>query len=124
MRGSVKVTPSRTVRSSPSIGSISGEWNACDTVSRRVRTPRAVNVSASATVSACATGGHAIGESWETIRRGDARIMVAGGSEAGIFEALVGGFASMRALSTRNDDPAGASRPFDTWLASPHRVEY
>jgi 3-oxoacyl-[acyl-carrier-protein] synthase II len=67
-----------------------------------------------ATVSACATGGHAIGESWETIRRGDARIMVAGGSEAGIFEALVGGFASMRALSTRNDDPAGASRPFDT----------
>jgi 3-oxoacyl-[acyl-carrier-protein] synthase II len=66
-----------------------------------------------ATVSACATGGHAIGESFETIRRGDADVMVAGGSEAGIHEALVGGFANMRALSTRNDDPEGASRPFD-----------
>jgi 3-oxoacyl-[acyl-carrier-protein] synthase II len=66
------------------------------------------------TVSACATGGHAIGEAWETIRRGDARIMVAGGSEAGITEPTVGGFASMRALSTRNDDPPAASRPFDT----------
>ena len=65
------------------------------------------------TVSACATGGHAIGESSEIIRRGDADIMVAGGTEAGIYEALVGGFASMRALSTRNDDPPGASRPFD-----------
>jgi 3-oxoacyl-[acyl-carrier-protein] synthase II len=65
------------------------------------------------TVSACATGGHAIGESWETIRRGDADVMIAGGAEAGIYEALVGGFCAMRALSTRNDDPAGASRPFD-----------
>jgi 3-oxoacyl-[acyl-carrier-protein] synthase II len=66
-----------------------------------------------ATVSACATGGHAVGEAFETIRRDDADIMLAGGSEAGIYEALVGGFASMRALSTRNDDPAAASRPFD-----------
>jgi len=66
-----------------------------------------------ATASACATGGHAIGEAWETIRRGDAEAMVAGGSEAGIYEALIGGFCAMRALSTRNDDPAGASRPFD-----------
>ncbi len=66
-----------------------------------------------ATSSACATGGHAIGEAWETIRRGDAEIMLAGGSEAAIQEPVVGGFASMRALSTRNDDPAGASRPFD-----------
>lgn len=66
------------------------------------------------TVSACATGGHALGESSEIIRRGDADIMVAGGAEAGIYEAMVGGFAAMRALSTRNDDPAGASRPFDT----------
>jgi 3-oxoacyl-[acyl-carrier-protein] synthase II len=65
------------------------------------------------TVSACATGGHAIGEAWETIRRGDADIMLAGGSEAGIFEPVVGGFASMRALSTRNDAPEAASRPFD-----------
>jgi 3-oxoacyl-[acyl-carrier-protein] synthase II len=67
-----------------------------------------------ATVSACATGGHALGESWETIRRGDADIMIAGGVEAGIHEATIGGFASMKALSTRNDDPEGASRPFDT----------
>jgi len=66
-----------------------------------------------ATVSACATGGHALGEASEIIRRGDADVMVAGGTEAGIVEALVGGFAAMRALSTRNDDPAAASRPFD-----------
>jgi 3-oxoacyl-[acyl-carrier-protein] synthase II len=66
-----------------------------------------------ATVSACATAGHAIGEASETIIRGDADIMVAGGSEAPIYEALVAAFAAMRALSTRNDDPAGASRPFD-----------
>jgi 3-oxoacyl-[acyl-carrier-protein] synthase II len=66
-----------------------------------------------ATVSACATGGHALGEAWETIRRGDADMMIAGGVEAGIHEATVGGFASMKALSTRNDDPAAASRPFD-----------
>jgi 3-oxoacyl-[acyl-carrier-protein] synthase II len=66
------------------------------------------------TVSACATGGHALGEGSEIIRRGDADIMVTGGAEAGIYEAMVGGFAAMRALSTRNDDPPGASRPFDT----------
>lgn len=66
-----------------------------------------------AVVSACATGGHAIGEAWETIRRRDADVMLAGGTEAGIYEPLVGGFCAMRALSTRNDDPAGASRPFD-----------
>ena len=66
-----------------------------------------------AVVSACATGGHAVGESSEIIRRGDADIMIAGGTEAGIFEPLVGGFTAMRALSTRNDDPAAASRPFD-----------
>ncbi len=66
-----------------------------------------------ATVSACATGAHAIGEAWETIRRGDADVMLAGGVEAGIHEAVVGGFASMKALSTRNDDPPAASRPFD-----------
>jgi 3-oxoacyl-[acyl-carrier-protein] synthase II len=66
------------------------------------------------TVSACATGGHAIGESSEIIRRGDADVMVAGGAEASIYEAIVGAFAAMRAISTRNDDPAGASRPFDS----------
>jgi 3-oxoacyl-[acyl-carrier-protein] synthase II len=65
------------------------------------------------TVSACATGGHAIGEAYETIRRNDADTMIAGGSEAGVYEPLVGGFDSMRALSRRNDDPERASRPFD-----------
>ena len=66
-----------------------------------------------ATVSACASGGHALGEAWETIRRGDADLMIAGGVEAGIHEATLGGFASMKALSTRNEDPEAASRPFD-----------
>ncbi len=66
-----------------------------------------------ATVSACATGGHALGEAWETIRRGDADLMFAGGVEAAIHEATIGGFASMKALSTHGADPAAASRPFD-----------
>jgi 3-oxoacyl-[acyl-carrier-protein] synthase II len=63
--------------------------------------------------SACASSGHAIGEATETILRGDAEVMLAGGCEAPVFEATVGAFAAMRALSTRNDDPEGASRPFD-----------
>ena len=67
-----------------------------------------------AIVSACATGAHSIGEAWETIRRGDADLMLAGGVEAAIHEAVIGGFDSMKALSRRNDDPAGASRPFDS----------
>lgn len=67
-----------------------------------------------ATMSACASGGHAIGEAAEMILRGDAETAWAGGAEATVFEATVGGFAAMRALSTRNDDPAGASRPFDS----------
>jgi 3-oxoacyl-[acyl-carrier-protein] synthase II len=66
-----------------------------------------------ATVSACATAGHALGEAAETILRGDAEMMIAGGAEAPIYEPLVGAFAAMRALSTRNDDPPAASRPFD-----------
>jgi 3-oxoacyl-[acyl-carrier-protein] synthase II len=66
-----------------------------------------------ATVSACASGGHALGEAAEMIRRGDAEAMLAGGAEAGVHEAWIGAFCSMRALSTRNDDPSGASRPFD-----------
>jgi 3-oxoacyl-[acyl-carrier-protein] synthase II len=65
-------------------------------------------------VSACATGGHSIGEAWEIIRRGDAEMMLAGGTEATMHESLVGGFAAMRALSTRNDEPEKASRPFDS----------
>ncbi|HEY2434166.1 MAG TPA: beta-ketoacyl-ACP synthase II [Vicinamibacterales bacterium] len=67
-----------------------------------------------ATCTACTASAHAIGESFEIIRRGDADIMIAGGSEAAITPLGVGGFAAMRALSTRNDDPARASRPFDT----------
>jgi 3-oxoacyl-[acyl-carrier-protein] synthase II len=66
-----------------------------------------------AIVSACATGAHAIGEAWETIRRDDADVMLAGGAEAAINEAVLGGFGSMKALSTRNGDPQAASRPFD-----------
>ena len=66
-----------------------------------------------ATCTACTASAHAIGESFEIIRRGDADIMIAGGSEAAITPMGVGGFAAMRALSTRNDDPQRASRPFD-----------
>jgi beta-ketoacyl-acyl-carrier-protein synthase II len=66
-----------------------------------------------AITSACATGAHAIGESVEIIRRGDADVMLAGGSEAPIVLIAMAAFANMRALSTRNDDPARASRPFD-----------
>ena len=66
-----------------------------------------------ATCTACTASAHAIGESFEIIKRGDADVMIAGGSEASITPMGVGGFASMRALSTRNDDPLHASRPFD-----------
>lgn len=66
-----------------------------------------------ATVSACATGANAIGEAYETIRRGDAIAMVAGGTEACIVSITVASFASMHALSRRNDEPERASRPFD-----------
>lgn len=65
-------------------------------------------------VTACATGTHAIGEAFKIIQRGDAKAMVAGGSEAVITPMAVGGFAAMKALSTRNDEPARASRPFDS----------
>jgi 3-oxoacyl-[acyl-carrier-protein] synthase II len=67
----------------------------------------------SATATACSTGTHAIGDSFLIIRRGDADIMIAGGSEAPITPLGVAGFCSMRALSTRNDEPEKASRPFD-----------
>ena len=66
-----------------------------------------------AIVSACTTGTHSIGEAGRLIEYGDADVMVAGGAEATVSPLGVGGFASMRALSTRNDDPATASRPFD-----------
>ena len=67
----------------------------------------------SATCTACSASAHAIGDAFEIIRRGDAEVMVAGGSEAAITPMGVGGFAAMRALSTRNDDPPRACRPFD-----------
>lgn len=67
----------------------------------------------SAVVTACATGTNAIGDAFRTIARGDVDIMIAGGAEAAITPMGVGGFCSARALSTRNDDPQGASRPFD-----------
>ncbi|HLD09119.1 MAG TPA: beta-ketoacyl-ACP synthase II, partial [Methylophilaceae bacterium] len=66
-----------------------------------------------AIVTACTTGTHSIGDAARMIEYGDADVMVAGGSEAAITELCVGGFASARALSTRNDDPATASRPWD-----------
>jgi len=64
-------------------------------------------------VSACATGNHSIGEAMRCIQYGDAKVALAGGSEAGVLPIAVGGFARMRALSRRNDDPQAASRPFD-----------
>lgn len=64
-------------------------------------------------VSACATGTHALGEAAHAIRRGDADVMIAGGSEAAITPFSYASFCSMKAMSTRNDDPAHASRPFD-----------
>jgi 3-oxoacyl-[acyl-carrier-protein] synthase II len=67
-----------------------------------------------APVSACATGSHAIGEAAEVIRRGDADVIVAGGFDAGVTPLGVAGFAAARALSTRNDDPTAASRPWDS----------
>lgn len=66
-----------------------------------------------ATCSACATANHAIGEAWRTIKMGDAQVMLAGGAEAAIVPVGIGGFCAMRAMSTRNQDPRGASRPFD-----------
>src|SRR3954468_4932177 len=66
-----------------------------------------------ATCTACSASAHAIGDSFEIIRRGDADAMIAGGSEAAITRRAVGGFAAIRVLSTRNDDPARESRPFD-----------
>ena len=64
-------------------------------------------------VTACATSNNSIGESWRTIKFGDADIFLAGGSEASIVEIGLAGFSSMRALSRRNDEPERASRPFD-----------
>jgi 3-oxoacyl-[acyl-carrier-protein] synthase II len=67
----------------------------------------------SATCTACSASAHAIGDAFEIIARGDADVMIAGGSEAAITPMGIGGFGALRALSTRNDDPERASRPFD-----------
>jgi 3-oxoacyl-[acyl-carrier-protein] synthase II len=67
-----------------------------------------------ATATACTTSAHAIGDAYKIIQRCDADVMIAGGSEAAITPMGVGGFAAMRALSTRNDDPETASRPWDS----------
>ncbi len=64
-------------------------------------------------VTACASGTTAIGEAFEIIKRGDARVMISGGTEAGIATSAMAGFSSMRALSTRNEEPERASRPFE-----------
>ena len=66
-----------------------------------------------ATCSACATSAHAIGEAWRVIKMGHAKVMFAGGSEAAITPLGIGGFCALKAMSTRNDDPQHASRPFD-----------
>src|SRR5690242_10085902 len=67
----------------------------------------------SATATACTTSAHSIGDSFKIIQRGDADAMICGGTEACITPMGIGGFAAMRAMSQRNDDPAHASRPFD-----------
>ena len=67
----------------------------------------------SATATACSASAHAVGDSFEIIQRGDAEVMICGGAEASITPMGIGGFAAMKALSTRNDEPSRASRPFD-----------
>ena len=67
----------------------------------------------SATATACSAGAHAIGDSFKIIQRGDAEAMICGGAESAITPMSVAGFAALRALSTRNDDPTHGSRPFD-----------
>src|ERR1019366_9014960 len=66
-----------------------------------------------ATATACTTSSHSIGDSFRLIQRGDADVMICGGTEACITPLGIGGFAAMRALSTRNDEPQRASRPWD-----------
>src|SRR5690242_10259143 len=67
----------------------------------------------SATATACTTGAHAVGDSYRLIKYGDADVMICGGTEAAVTPMSIGGFAAMRALSQRNDEPARASRPWD-----------
>src|SRR6185437_9381358 len=67
----------------------------------------------SATATACSAGAHAVGDAYKIIQRCDAEVMIAGGSEAAVTPMSIGGFGAMRALSTRNNEPERASRPFD-----------
>src|SRR5206468_8436961 len=67
----------------------------------------------SATATACTTSAHSVGDSFRLIQRGDADVMICGGTEAAITPMSIGGFAAMRALSHRNDEPERASRPWD-----------
>src|SRR5437763_2215645 len=80
---------------------------------RQVSIPSGAKGPNSATCTACSASAHAIGDAYEIIRRSAADVMIAGGSEAAITPMGVGGFAAMRALSTRNHEPQRASRPFD-----------
>lgn len=85
----------------------------CDMASGQVSIRFGFGGPNSCVVTACATGTNAIGDAMEIIRRGDADVMLAGGAEAAVTPMTVGGFAACRALSTRNDEPLRASRPFD-----------
>src|SRR5207302_8537050 len=67
----------------------------------------------SAVITACATGNHAIGDAFRIIQRDEADLMIAGGAEAIIIPLTIAGFCAMKAMSTRNDEPTKASRPFD-----------
>ncbi len=100
-KGYRRITPFFIVQSIPN--TLSGQVS----ILLNLRGPNHCNT------TACATSTHSIGESMRTIQRGEADVMVAGGAEAVVCELGVGGFAVMHALSSRNDDPAKASRPFD-----------
>jgi 3-oxoacyl-[acyl-carrier-protein] synthase II len=135
----LKITPENAERVGVHIGSGIGgfdiierehprSWKAARARSLHFLFPRPSSISPPATVSmrfgakgpneatatACTTSAHSIGDSFRIIQHNDADVMIAGGSEAAITPMGVGGFAAMRALSTRNDDPEKASRPWDT----------
>jgi 3-oxoacyl-[acyl-carrier-protein] synthase II len=84
-----------------------------ETAAREVAIRNAIQGPTAATATACAAGNHAIGDSSRLIRDGHADVMICGGAESAITPMSIAGFAAMRALSTRNDDPERASRPFD-----------
>ena len=85
----------------------------CDMASGHVSIQLGARGPNSCVATACATGAHAIGDAYEIIRRGDALAMICGGTEAGVTRTSIAGFAAMKALSRRNDDPERASRPWD-----------